>query len=99
MTPMNGFFAYKGDPDEFGKFQVNDTVFTIITVPAGTIHDEVEIIPTFDEHSVLIALPRERVEEALPDDMPDMARGMAVGMLVSACIAMAERWIAKKGQE
>jgi hypothetical protein len=93
---MNSFFTYKGDSDEFGKFQVKDTIFTIITVPASTLDDEAEVIPTFDEHSVLIALPRERLEEAFPDDMPDMARGMAMGMIVGGCIALAERWLAAR---
>ena len=91
------FRSYAGPPEELAYFSVGDTTFVVITVPRAGLNDEAEIFPTFNTDRILIVLSRERVEEVLPEDMPDMARGMALGMLMGACVALAERWLENRG--
>jgi hypothetical protein len=94
---MSAFRAYSASPDEFAKFTVGDVEFVVVTAPESGLRENAEVIPTMDEKRVLIALSEEKVREALPDDMPDMARGVSTGMLLSACVALAERWLAGRG--
>jgi hypothetical protein len=94
---MTNFEAYKGDPDEFARFSINNILFTVVTAPADSIHEEAEIIPTFDKERVLIALSQEQVKKSFSDDMPDLVRGIVIGRLVGACMALAERWLKNGG--
>lgn len=83
--------TYRGDPDEFAVFQMGGVTFAIITAPAQATSGEVEVIPTADPGRVLIVLPQEQMEEALPED--EFKRGIATGMLMAACWGLAERWL------
>jgi hypothetical protein len=94
-----GYFQYQSTPDELGMFGIGDTVFIMVTAPASALGGDVEIIPTFEEGRVIVAVSQEKFDQTIPKDMPDVAKGMAMGMLISACIQKAEQYIAGKENE
>lgn len=85
---------YKGDPDEVAMFEMDGVTFAIVAAPSQATAGEVEVIPTADPNRVLIVLPREQLEAALPES--GYERGIATGLLLSACWGLAERWLEGK---